>query len=80
MPIDFIAIAEAFKAAVPFIPVTLRLAFIPLFIGMIFGLLIALARFFQVPILSKFLGGLITVGKGVPVVLKIGRASCRERV
>ena len=53
MPIDFTAIAEAFKAAVPFIPVTLRLAFIPLFIGMIIGLLIALARFFQVPVLSK---------------------------
>ena len=31
MPIDFTAIVEAFKAAVPFIPVTLRLAFIPLF-------------------------------------------------
>ena len=29
MPIDFTAIAEAFKAAVPFIPATLRLAFIP---------------------------------------------------
>ncbi|WP_313552153.1 ABC transporter permease subunit [Aerococcus sp.] len=71
MPIDFTAIAEAFKAAVPFIPVTLRLAFIPLFIGIIFGLLIALARFFQVPILSKFLGGLITIGKGVPVVLSL---------
>ncbi|MFV8785458.1 hypothetical protein [Aerococcus urinaeequi] len=71
MPIDFTAIVEAFKAAVPFIPVTLRLAFIPLFIGMIFGLLIALARFFQVPVLSKFLAALITIGKGVPVVLSL---------
>lgn len=71
MPIDFTAIAEAFKAAIPFIPVTLRLALIPLLIGSLLGLLIALARFYQVPILSKFLNGLVTIGKGIPVVLSL---------
>lgn len=71
MFIDFTAIAEAFKAAVPFIPVTLRLALIPLFIGSLLGLLIALVRFYQVPVLSKVLGGFITIGKGIPVVLSL---------
>ena len=71
MVIDFTAIAEAFKAAVPFIPVTLRLALIPLFIGSLLGLLIALVRFYQVPVLSKVLGGFITIGKGIPVVLSL---------
>lgn len=71
MFIDFNAIAEAFKAAVPFIPVTLRLALIPLFIGSLLGLLIALVRFYQVPVLSKVLGGFITIGKGIPVVLSL---------
>lgn len=71
MKIDFIAIAEAFKAAIPFIPVTLRLAFIPLFVGILLGLIVALIRFYRVPVLSTLFSGLITIGKGIPVVLSL---------
>lgn len=71
MKIDFLAIAEAFKAAIPFIPVTLRLAFIPLFVGILLGLIVALIRFYRVPVLSTLFSGLITIGKGIPVVLSL---------
>lgn len=71
MKIDFLAISEAFKAAIPFIPVTLRLAIIPLIIGIVFGLIIALVRFYQLPVLGKLFSGLITIGKGIPVVLSL---------
>ncbi|RPA60896.1 ABC transporter permease subunit [Aerococcus agrisoli] len=71
MQIDVSAIVDAFTAAVPYIPVTLRLAFIPLFIGIVLGFIIALIRFYRVPVLANFLSGVITVGKGIPVVLTL---------
>lgn len=71
MQIDFSAILAAFEAAVPFIPVTLRLAFIPLFIGIVLGFIVAIIRYYSVPVISKVLSGLVTVGKGIPVVLSL---------
>jgi L-cystine transport system permease protein len=71
LQIDFSAILAAFEAAVPFIPVTLRLAFIPLFIGIVLGFIVAIIRYYSVPVISKVLSGLVTVGKGIPVVLSL---------
>ncbi len=71
MKIDINAIITAFKAAIPYIPVTLRLALIPLLIGTAVGLIIALIRFYRLPILAKFFSGIITVGKGIPIVLSL---------
>ncbi|OYQ66327.1 ABC transporter permease subunit [Aerococcus sp. 1KP-2016] len=71
MQIDFSAILAAFEAAVPFIPVTLRLVFIPLFIGIVLGFIVAIIRYYSVPVISKVLSGLVTVGKGIPVVLSL---------
>lgn len=71
MQIDFSAILAAFEAAVPFIPVTLRLAYIPLFIGIVLGFIVAIIRYYSVPVISKVLSGLVTVGKGIPVVLSL---------
>ncbi|KAF1304052.1 ABC transporter permease subunit [Enterococcus saccharolyticus] len=71
MKIDGEAIVTALKAAIPYIPVTLRLAVIPLLIGMLLGLMIAFLRFYRVPIVAKFLAGMITVGKGIPIILSL---------
>lgn len=71
MKIDFTAIVTAFNAGIPYIPVTLRLAFVPLVIGTVIGLTIAFIRFYRLPILAKFFSGIITVGKGIPVVLSL---------
>jgi L-cystine transport system permease protein len=71
LQIDFSAILAAFEAAVPFIPVTLRLAYIPLFIGIVLGFIVAIIRYYSVPVISKVLSGLVTVGKGIPVVLSL---------
>jgi L-cystine transport system permease protein len=59
----------ALGAAASKIPVTLTLALYPLRIGMVFGLAIALVRFFRVPIAAPLFRALVTVVKGIPVVL-----------
>jgi L-cystine transport system permease protein len=48
MKIDINAITTAFKAAIPYIPVTLRLALVPLLIGTAVGLIIASAYFSEI--------------------------------
>jgi L-cystine transport system permease protein len=59
----------ALRAAASKIPVTVALAVIPLLIGTAAGLLIALARFFRIRVLAVFFRWLVTVVKGIPVVL-----------
>ena len=71
MKIDLSAIVTALQAAVPYIPVTLRLALLPLLFGSLLGLGIALIRYYRLPLLARFLSGLITIGKGIPIVLSL---------
>jgi L-cystine transport system permease protein len=59
----------ALRAAAEKIPVTVTLALIPLFIGLIGGFFVALARFFRIRGLAFIFRWLTTVIKGVPVVL-----------
>jgi L-cystine transport system permease protein len=59
----------ALKVAASKIPVTVSLALISLLIGIVFGLLIALARFFRVRFLAVIFRWLVTIVKGIPVVL-----------
>jgi L-cystine transport system permease protein len=59
----------ALGAAAAKIPVTIALAIFPLLIGLVLGLLIALARFFNAPALAFLLRWLVTIVKGIPVVL-----------
>jgi len=69
MNFSFSFMLTALRIAAAKIPVTLVLAIWPLVIGIVFGLLIALIRFFRVPVLSSLFRGLVTVIKGIPVVL-----------
>ncbi|MDR2447212.1 MAG: ABC transporter permease subunit [Treponema sp.] len=69
MNFSFSFMLIALRAAASKIPITIALAFISLVIGVAFGLLIALARFFNVRILAFIFRWLVTVVKGIPVVL-----------
>jgi L-cystine transport system permease protein len=69
MNFSFSFMLTALAAASSKIPVTLVLAACPLVIGVAFGLLIALVRFFRVRGLSPLFRALVTVVKGIPVVL-----------
>jgi L-cystine transport system permease protein len=60
---------EALKAGAAAIPTTLLIAIVPLVIGAMLGLLVALARFFSVRVLSPVLRWIVTIIKGIPVVL-----------
>ena len=54
-----------------YIHVTLLLGIIPLFIGLFFGTLIALARLFRVPVLSRVLEIFVVVYAGIPVMISL---------
>jgi L-cystine transport system permease protein len=59
----------ALKAAAVKIPLTLTLAVVPLLWGAVFGLAIALVRFFRVRFLAFLFRWVVTTVKGIPVVL-----------
>jgi L-cystine transport system permease protein len=69
MNFSFSFMLTALRIAATKIPVTLVLAFIPLVIGVVLGLAIALVRFFRVRVLAALFRGLVTLIKGIPVVL-----------
>jgi L-cystine transport system permease protein len=69
MNFSFSFMLTALSAAASKIPVTIVLAICPLAIGIVFGLLIALVRFFRVRVLASLFRALVTIIKGVPVVL-----------
>lgn len=57
------------EEGIRFIPVTLILTFLPLFIGLLLGGIIAVFRLHRVKIVSPVLDGLIAVLKGIPANL-----------
>jgi L-cystine transport system permease protein len=66
---DIPFVFTALKAGAHYIPITLFIAAAALLIGVVFGLLIALVRFFKVPVIAEFFRWLITLFKGVPLIL-----------
>ena len=58
-------------SGVKYIPVTLKLALIPLFLALIFGTLIALARIFKVPVIEKIFKVIVTVYSGIPLMITL---------
>jgi len=66
---DFNFMLVALKQSVIYIPITLILAIVPFIVGLVIGTLIALARFYKVPILNRILQIYVVVIKGTPVVL-----------
>jgi L-cystine transport system permease protein len=66
---DFGFMLTALRSGAARIPATLMLAILPLLIGGVFGMLTALARFYKVRFLAPILKWVVTVVKGIPVVL-----------
>jgi L-cystine transport system permease protein len=66
---DFWFMLTALRSGIVRIPATLILAILPLIIGGVFGLLFALARFYNVRVLARILKWVVTVVKGIPVIL-----------
>ncbi|MDR2070797.1 MAG: ABC transporter permease subunit [Treponema sp.] len=69
MNFDFFFMLEAMLGAVERIPVTLYIATVSVIVGLVFGLLTALLRFYEVRIIAPLLKWVITLTKGIPVVL-----------
>lgn len=62
---------ECFREGIIYIPNTLKLVFIPLLIGLIFGTIIALIRVYKVPVINKILAIFVTVYQGIPIVVAL---------
>lgn len=62
-------IIDSFLFALSFLPQTLLLIFIPFIFCLLFGLIIAFVRIFNIPILSQLCTLVVTVFKGIPIYL-----------
>ncbi|MDR1408697.1 MAG: ABC transporter permease subunit [Oscillospiraceae bacterium] len=71
MTFDLSFLGTALLAAANKIPTTLALALIPLVLGTVIGLPLALVRFYRVPVLGQGIQGAVTLIKGIPVVLML---------
>lgn len=57
--------------AIPYIPVTLAIAAVPLILGLIIGSVIAIIRIYKVPVLSQILYFFITFYSGIPSMVSL---------
>ena len=69
MKFSFEYLWKCILSGIIYIPVTLKLALIPLFIALILGTLIALARIFKVPVIDKFFKIFVAVYSGIPLTI-----------
>ena len=69
MTFDFGFILQVILTVIRYVPITLYMAVVSLIIGGALGLVVALIRFYQVPVLSPIIGTVITILKGVPLIL-----------
>jgi L-cystine transport system permease protein len=67
--LNYAQIWESFVFALQFLPNTLILLIVPFFLCLGLGLLVAIARVWQVPVLAKVLQVVLTILKGIPVYL-----------
>ncbi|WP_313476424.1 ABC transporter permease subunit, partial [Leuconostoc lactis] len=69
MTFDLGFIFQVILTVIRYVPITLYMAVVSLIIGGALGLMVALIRFYQVPVLSPMIGTVITILKGVPLIL-----------
>jgi len=67
--VDIPFILTAFKAGIRYIPITLVISLSAFGLGVIIGLGIALIRFLKIPFLTELLRWVVTLLKGVPIIL-----------
>jgi L-cystine transport system permease protein len=71
MRFDFEFAVEVFLSAITKLPLTIGIAFASLVIGAVFGLFIALLRFYRVRGFGVFFRWFVTIFKGTPMVMLI---------
>ncbi|MCM6826303.1 hypothetical protein [Leuconostoc mesenteroides] len=69
MNFDIGFIFQVVVKLIPYIPITIYMAFVSLILGGLLGLVIALVRHYKVPVLSQLFTIMITILKGVPLIL-----------
>ncbi len=57
--------------AVPYIPVTLALAFLPMILGLLIGFLVATVRVYKIPVLSQIFALFVIVYSGIPDMVSL---------
>lgn len=62
---------KAFLSGLSYAPVTIKLTIIVLIFGIVIGGLVAIARFYKVPVLSQILAFVVTTYQGVPVMVAL---------
>ena len=62
---------DCFRFGLHYLPVTIKLAYIPFTLSLIIGTVIAMIRFFKVPVISKFFNVFIPFYTGIPVMVEI---------
>jgi L-cystine transport system permease protein len=63
--------AECLLSGLRYLPNTLIMAVVSLGLGLVFGTIIAIVRFFKVPVLSKILAVFVTVYNGIPLIVAL---------
>ncbi|WP_430534839.1 amino acid ABC transporter permease [Listeria rocourtiae] len=71
MQLDFPFIWEAFKEILTALPLTLLLTFVPLIVGFLIGLGVALARIYRVTGVHRVANGYVSFVRGTPIVMHI---------
>ena len=71
MKFSFEYLLKCLLSGVVYIPVTLKLALIPLAIALFLGTLIALARIFKVPVVEKVFKIFVAIYSGIPVMVTL---------
>ncbi len=71
MSFNFSYLLDSFEFALKYLPVTVKLAFIPFTLSLIFGTIIAMIRFFRVPVISRFFDLFIPFYTGIPVMVEL---------
>lgn len=71
MKFSFEYLWKCLLSGVVFIPVTLKLALIPLALALILGTLIALARIFKVPVVEKVFKIFVAIYSGIPLMVTL---------
>ncbi|MDR2808624.1 MAG: ABC transporter permease subunit [Spirochaetaceae bacterium] len=69
MNFDFFFMLEALLGAVERIPTTLYIATVSVILGLVFGMFTALLRFYEVKVIASLLKWMITLIKGIPIIL-----------
>lgn len=71
MRFNFSYLLDCLRFGIKYLPVTIKLAFIPFALSVIIGTLIAMVRFFKVPVVSKFFDVFIPFYIGIPVMVEL---------